>query len=128
MLKNNRKTVLFISGIIISVILICFLFLQNTIISFVIEKKIDIIMSSPTSSSVAQDYIKEHKKDYDDIINMGDKALDYMLKQFDEKDEFGLKGHVMAQACIDILGDKNKVNSYITGEDWYSQYMKIYRK
>jgi hypothetical protein len=93
-----------------------------------IEKKIDIIMSSPGSSSVAQDYIKEHKKDYDDIINMGDKALDYMLKQFEEKDEFGLKGHVMAQACIDILGDKNKVKSYITGEDWYSQHMKVYRE
>lgn len=126
MFKSKKKTVLFICVSFISVMVICFLLLQNHIIDFIIEKKIETIMSSPGFSSVSQDYIKEHKKEYDDIISIGDIALSYMLKQFEENDESGLKGHIMAQACIDILGDKNKVKSYMTGEDWYSKHMEVF--
>lgn len=88
-LKGRKKLVLLISVIFISAIAIYFLLLQNLIFGFMVEKKLEIIMSSPGFSSISQDYVNEHKKEYNDIVNMGDRALNYMLKQFEEKDEYG---------------------------------------
>lgn len=101
-----------------------YLFYQNKMTGYYVEKNLEIIMSSPKFSSSPGDYIKEHQKEFGSIVGMGENALKYMLEQFKEMDEKGLKGHIMARACIGILGKRNQVEWYETGEDWYNQHMK----
>lgn len=73
-----------------------------------IEKNIAVIMSSPMQSSNSGDYIKAHQNEYDDIIRMGDEALDYLLVQR-EKNTNGLRGQIIIQLCKDIKSNENNV-------------------
>ena len=88
-----------------------------------VEENLKIIMSSPLVSSNTNDYIKAHKKEYDEIVAMGDGAVDYMFSLFKKGNENGLKGNIMMSLCKEILGDKiAKVpGPFKTSEDWYEK-------
>lgn len=88
-----------------------------------VEKNLNIIMSSPKSSSNPSDYIKAHEKEYENILKMGDEALQYMLSLFQQGKAKGLKSHIMMELCIDLLGDRNNVKqgSYNSPEEWYAK-------
>lgn len=60
-----------------------------------IEKNIEIIIYSPKESSNLEDYIKEHSKEYETIIKMGDDALSYLLSEFEKGNANGLKGQML---------------------------------
>ncbi|MDD2401610.1 MAG: hypothetical protein PHD60_05295, partial [Clostridia bacterium] len=88
-----------------------------------VEEKLEIIMSSPRDSSSPAAYIKAHQDEYEDIIKMGDDALEYMLSLFESGEEKGLKAHIMMELCIEILEDRNNVEegSYNSPEEWYAK-------
>ncbi len=92
-----------------------------------IEEYLQIIMSSPQESSSPQDYIRDHKDEYGKIEKMGDEALEYLLSCFEQGKAEGLKGHIMMELCIDILGNRNNVqkHEYTTPQEWYAK-LKIY--
>lgn len=88
-----------------------------------IERNLQIIESSPASSSNPMDYIHAHPYEYEDIVKMGDKALQYMLSEFQQGKTNDLNAHIMMHLCIDILGDRNNVpeGSYQSPEEWYKK-------
>ena len=53
-------------------------------------------------SSNPYDYIKEDKN-YDDILQLGNDAFQYMLKSLENSRENGLNEYIMAMACSDML-------------------------
>ena len=91
-----------------------------------IERNLDIIVSSPATSSNPGDYIDAHKAEYDEIIAFGTDALQYISFVFDKGGQTGLRGWIMALACCDILGENNTFpNPNIeTGQEWYDAYVK----
>ena len=88
-----------------------------------VEKKLEVIISSPKSSSNPNDYIKAHDREYEDILKMGDEALQYMLSVFKNKEAKGIKAHIMMSLCIELLGDRNNVleGTYSSPEEWYEK-------
>lgn len=92
-------------------------------ISDKVEKNLTIIMSSPIESSNPRDYIKAHRTEYENILKMGDAALEYMLFCFKANNAQGLKGQIIMSLCKEILGDRNNVQeaNYLSPEEWYSK-------
>lgn len=90
-----------------------------------VEELLQVIMSSPKTSSNPDDYIKAHQDEYETILKMGDEALEYMLSLFEKGEGKGLKGHIMMSLCIDLLGDRNNVAEglYTSPEEWYSKLL-----
>ncbi|RCX07346.1 beta-lactamase regulating signal transducer with metallopeptidase domain [Anaerobacterium chartisolvens] len=87
-----------------------------------IEKYLEIIISSPQPSSNPSDYIKAHSNEYESILKMGDEALNYLLVQFKKGGNNGLKGHIMAALCKDLLGDRNNVtDESLLPQQWFDK-------
>lgn len=87
-----------------------------------IEKYLEIIMSSPGTSSNPYDYIKAHQNEYESILKMGDEALNYLLAQFAKGGNNDLRGHIMMALCKDLLGDRNNVtDESLLPQDWYAK-------
>lgn len=90
----------------------------ETEISDIVEENLEIICSSPATSSATGDYIKEHKDEYDKIVSMGIPSLNYLAPIL-EKDDYGLRGNIAYLLCEDIyslmtsemvsLSDEDKV-------------------
>jgi len=72
-----------------------------------IEKYLATIMSSPQISSNPQDYIKAHENEYNAILAMDYKALNYLFTEFKEGGQNGLKGNIMMNLCRTILGGED---------------------
>jgi len=87
-----------------------------------IENYLEIIMSSPKSSSNPYDYIKAHQNEYESILKMGDTALDYLKAQFESGVNNDLKGHIMMALYKDFLGDRNNVtDKSLSPQDWFAR-------
>ncbi|MEG0775689.1 hypothetical protein [Clostridium sp.] len=109
---------------------------KETLTNQQIEKvrtNLKIISSSPVMSSNPHDYIREHKKEYDEIIQMGEPVVDLFIDEFKKGKLKGLDTWITAWICNEILGEKNPIkiwaedheNGWDSGEDWYEKYMKI---
>lgn len=98
-----------------------------------VRTNLKIISSSPVHSSNPHDYIREHKKEYDEIIQMGEPVVDFFIEEFKNGNSNGLDEWITAWICNEILGEKNPVkiwaedheNGWDSGRDWYEKYMKI---
>jgi len=86
-----------------------------------VEENIELIMSSPMTSSNPMDYINEHRDEYEAIIkaNQDDKVLYYLLSQFELNQSGGLRGHIMMALCKDMLGARDNVTTTLTPNEWY---------
>lgn len=91
--------------------------------SSAIEEKLAIILSSPLTSSAIQPYIDAHQTEYQDILKMGEPALEHLLSEFADGHAEGLKGQIMLSLCKELLGDRNNVpeGSYKTPEEWFKK-------
>ena len=79
-------------------------------IGFEVESKLDIIMSSPKTSSNPQDYINAHQNEYEYFFKYGgEDALQYMPDQFEVGNVEGLRGQIMMQLCKELLGARNNI-------------------
>lgn len=94
-------------------------------VSKLIDDRLDAIISNPKhiASSNPYDYTKDNK-DYEYLVEQGDKALKYMLSEFEKSDENGLKEYVMAITCSEILGEKPEQKNWSSGREWYGNYLK----
>jgi len=95
-----------------------------------IEELLETIMSSPSESSRPGDYIDEHRIEYREIVYIGRHALDYCFSEFEKGGQTGLKGHIMAAACRDIMkvyGEEFN-GLFNTGQDWYDAYSALVSK
>lgn len=95
-------------------------------ISKLIDDKLYAIISNPKhmASSNPYNYTKDNK-DYEYIVNQGEKALEHMLGKFKNSNENGLKEYVMAIACSEILGEKPEQKNWSSGREWYEHYLKL---
>jgi hypothetical protein len=98
-------------------------------ISKTIDDKLSAIISNPNhmASSNPYDYTRNNK-DYEYIVNQGDKALEHILSKFEKSNENGLKEYVMAIACSEILGEKPEQKNWSSGREWYEHYLKLNQK
>lgn len=89
----------------------------------VIGRLLDKICSSPAESSNPYDYINEHSIEYHELIYYGEYTLRYCLNRFDQGNETGLEGKVMAIVCEELLQTQDKIpenaGSAETGQLWY---------
>ncbi len=101
-------------------------------IEFIIDEKLsricDITDLSAASSSNPYDYIQHNEKDFENIVNLGDVGLKYMLKKFENSNENGLKEYIMAIVCSEILKEDPKSRNWSTGREWYNNYIKLNNK
>jgi hypothetical protein len=82
---------------------------ENEIAKFV-EENLAIIMSSPMEASNPYAYIQAHQEEYESIKKLGgEKALQYMLSQFESGNAEGLRGHIMMQLCKELLSIRQEV-------------------
>ena len=89
----------------------------------VIGALIETICSGPALYSSSRNYIRE-------LTYYGRYTLKYCFSRFEESDETGLDGQIMAQACEDIAvgwGEEPLVfslsdNGVFTGQMWYSAF------
>lgn len=88
----------------------------------IVDKNLETIISSPKYSSNPYDYIQEHQLEYEQIVGIGQPAFDYMLEKLEDATTDGLRSWIMASLCTDILGDKNPVNSWSSGKEWFKKY------
>lgn len=85
-----------------------------------IEDSLEKILSSPKESSNPQDYINAHNDEYEDIIKRGDKALNYLLGQFEIGNIEGLRGQIMMSLSKELLGARNNVtDNSLSPQEWY---------
>ena len=89
----------------------------------IVEKNLNIVMSSPKESSNPNDYIKAHEIEYENIIKYGsEEALKYMLYQFEQGNADGLRGAIMMRLCKELLGVRNNViDEALSPDEWYAQ-------
>lgn len=77
---------------------------------FDVEKNLEIIMSSPKTSSNPYDYINAHKKEYESFFEYGgEDALQYMQTQIEIGKADGLRGYIMMILCKELLDTQNNV-------------------
>jgi len=83
----------------------------------------EIVDNGPVASSNPYDYIKNSKA-FDELVAMGNPALEYMFDSFAKSNEDGLKEYVMASACAKIMGtfDEQKGIGVPSGRDWFYKY------
>lgn len=88
---------------------------------FDVEGNLDIIMSSPKSSSNPENYIKAHQNEYENFFKYGgEEALQYMLNQFEAGNSKGLRGQIMMRLCKELLGKRNNVtDDSFSPQEWY---------
>jgi len=99
----------------------------NSNIGPIIDEKLDKICDvknlKVAASSNPYDYTKNNK-DFEDIVKLGDDALQYMLEKFKNSKENGLKEYVMAIACSKILKENTQNKNWSTGKEWYNNYIE----
>ncbi|HZK56758.1 MAG TPA: DUF5301 domain-containing protein [Clostridia bacterium] len=95
--------------------------LMKSQIGFEVESRLDIIMSSPKTSSNPQDYINAHQDEYEYFFKYGgEDALQYILAQFETGNAGGLRGQIMMRLCKELLGKRNNVtDESLSPQEWY---------
>lgn len=90
-----------------------------------IEDLLNAIISSPAHSSNPGDYINAHRTEFDRLLEKGQNTVMHCFRQFAAGHQTDLKGHIMAQACRDIIGPLEDIHAdgmYMTGQDWFDAF------
>lgn len=87
-----------------------------------VEENINIIMSSPQTSSNPHDYIEAHQPEYNAILALDAQALPYLFAEFEKGTQAGLKGHIMERLCREILGKEDIKYANADPQDWYNVF------
>jgi hypothetical protein len=98
-----------------------------------VESNLNVIFSTSTHSSNPFDQVKGHEKEYDEIIQMGEPAVNYFVDNYKSGELETGREWLTAWICNEILGDKNPIkiwaednkNGWDSGSDWYDKYIKI---
>ena len=89
-------------------------------VKVMVDSNLETIMSSPMESSNPQDYMDAHDDECQNIVKLGDEALDYILYEFQAGNEEGLREHIMMTLSKEILGVRNNVaDENLSPREWY---------
>lgn len=86
-----------------------------------IAELLDTICSSPLESSNPGAYIEAHREEYRTLVKMGEEAVLYCFGEFSKGSQTGLKGHIMAILCREIIGVTDDTG-FMTGQDWFNDF------
>lgn len=85
-----------------------------------VEELFEIIMSSPSYSSVTGDYLNAHEKEHQALLASPESTLRYIFSQFlDEPEQNGLKGQLMIIILSEIEPDPSSEGYITTGTQEY---------
>ena len=93
-----------------------------------INRKLNIITSSPKAFSNPYKYVEEHRNEFEFLVAQRDLTLNHFLNEFKVSENDGLKEFVMAIVCVEILAEKNPVEDWESGRAWYNSYQKAKSK
>jgi beta-lactamase regulating signal transducer with metallopeptidase domain len=84
---------------------------------------LDQIIHSGSASSNPYDYINE-SQDFEELVSIGEPAMQSMFGMFAEQHDDGLKEYIMAAACARILGvyDEERGIGITSGKEWFIKY------
>lgn len=89
----------------------------------VIRNLLKTVVSDPKFSSNPQDYIDANFLAYRELLYYGEYTIRYCFKRFEQGDEIGLEGRIMADVCEELLQTKGTIpadaDTSPTGQFWY---------
>ena len=100
-------------------------FTQQEIYISELEGLLDAICSSPAQSSNPGAYIVAHPEEYARLLELGQTTVSYCFTEFARGGQTGLRGHIMAIACREIIGKTDLTLSdtgYMTGQAWFDDF------
>ena len=83
------------------------------------------IAASPAEMSSVEAYLTAHPAEYEELVSIGADTLRYAFDRFLLGGETGLEGHILAEACQDILVDLGMYRTavlYVTGQGWFDEF------
>ena len=83
------------------------------------------IAASPAEMSSVEAYLTAHPAEYEELVSIGADTLRYAFGRFLLGGETGLEGHILAEACKDILVDLGMYRTavlYVTGQGWFDEF------
>lgn len=88
-----------------------------------VEEKLAKIISNESAASASNPYvyIAASQTEFDALVALGEKSLQYMVAQLGKAKEDGLRELIMAAACSEIRGETGK--DWHTGKEWYDRYL-----
>lgn len=93
-----------------------------------IERLINVIMSSPLTSSVPADYIDANQIEYRELLYLGEYTLKYICESFKEGEKRGLEGHIMRALLDELTFNEIKISDpeykLETGQDYFDEWAK----
>lgn len=93
----------------------------------VIRRLLDTVCTGANTSSSPQDYIDAEPIAYRELLYYGKYTLRYCFNRFQQGNETGLEGRIMAAACEEILQAKGKTPvdaaTAETGQRWYEMLL-----
>lgn len=88
-----------------------------------IRNLLDTICSDPQTSSNFQDYIDAHFLEYQELLYYGEFTVRYCFHRFEERNQTGLKGRIMAILCEELMQTEGRLKEDArtaeTGQLWY---------
>jgi len=90
-----------------------------------IDALLTAITDSPAHSSNPGDYIDAHPEEYERLLALGQNTVSYSFRLFARGGQRDLKGHILALACREIIGqveDADEDGLYMTGQDWFDAF------
>lgn len=100
-------------------------FVQRPAYTNEVEGLLDIICSTPSPSSNPGDYIEANKGTYLRLLEQPLETVSYCFREFAKGHQTDLRGHIMAIACREIIGQTDITLSdtgYMTGQDWFDAF------
>ena len=83
------------------------------------------IAEPPLQMSAVEAYLAAHPAEYEELVSIGADTLRYAFSRFLLGGETGLEGHILAEACQDILVDLGMYRTavlYVTGQGWFDEF------
>jgi len=88
-----------------------------------IARLMETITSSPAHMSNPQAYLAAHHIEFREMLYYGAHTLRYCFTAFEQGGQFGLDGHIMAEACRSIMGPAEEIDNMAnTGQDWFDTF------
>lgn len=83
------------------------------------------ICASPAGASNPGAYLEAHPAELAELVSYGEDTLRYAFGRFLQGGETGLEGHILSEACQQILTEQGLARTdllYETGQDWFDAF------
>lgn len=90
-----------------------------------IGELLETISSSAGEASAAADPIEAHPQEYKELLEYEECSLRYCFEEFLKGGQTDLRGKIMEQLCMDIMGSWGIAHhdvAYDTGQDWFEGF------